>query len=62
MTRETIVVNREEYFKLYALAIKMETFISYRDDLRPAINNMAPSFLEDCEVLLKEYKQLTKEK
>lgn len=62
MSKETLVVDKQEYMKLYALAVKIETFISYRDDHRSAINNMAPSFLEDCEVLLEEYNKLREEK
>lgn len=61
MKTKTLVVPEQEYMKLFAMRMKLETFFSYRDDMRPAINNMAPSFLEDCEILLKEYKELRKQ-
>ena len=58
MTKEKLTINKDEYTALYRLAIKFETFVSYKNDKRSVMNQMAGTFLEDCEELLKEYKAL----
>ena len=60
MSEDTIKINKDQYVKLYAIAVKLESYLEYRDDHRTVMNSMAPMFLEDCEDLLKEYNKLRK--
>ena len=60
--KETVKVPLEEYKKLYAIKLRIETYFGYMEDNRGVLKHIAPTFLEDTKDLIKEYNELTKEK
>ena len=55
---ETVKLPLEEFQKLYAIKIRLETYFSYMEDNRGVLKFIAPTFLDDA----KEYNELTNEK
>ena len=60
--KETVRLPLEEFQKLYAIKLRLETYFSYMEDDRGVLKHIAPTFLEDAKDLIKEYNELTKEK
>ena len=52
MTKETITINKDEWVKMYTIQCYMEQYISYKNDNREVIAELAPEFLKDVEKLL----------
>ena len=52
--KETVKLPLEEFKKLYAIKIRLETYFSYMEDNRGALKNIAPTFLEDAKEYIKE--------
>ena len=44
---ETVKLPLEEFQKLYAIKIRLETYFSYMEDDRGVLKKIAPTFLED---------------
>jgi len=58
---ETVNLPLEEFKKLYAIKIRLETYFSYMEDNRGALKAIAPTFLDDAKEYIKEYNEITKE-
>ena len=58
---ETVKLPLEEYQKLYAIKIRLETYFSYMEDDRGVLKSIAPTFLDDAKEYIKEYNEITKE-
>ena len=56
---ETVNLPLEEFQKLYAIKIRLETYFSYMEDNRGALKAIAPTFLDDAKEYIKEYNELT---
>lgn len=56
---ETVRLPLEEFQKLYAIKLRLETYFSYMEDDR--VKHIAPTFLEDAKEYIKEYNKITKE-
>ena len=52
MTKETITINKDEWTKMFKIQCYMEQYISYKNDSREVIAEIAPKFLDDVEKLL----------
>ena len=59
---ETVKLPLEEFKKLYAIKIRLETYFSYMEDNRGVLKDIAPTFLDDAKEYIKEYNELTNEK
>ena len=59
---ETVKLPLEEFQKLYAIKIRLETYFSYMEDDRGVLKSIAPTFLDDAKEYIKEYNELTNEK
>ena len=59
---ETVRLPLDEYQKLYAIKIRLETYFSYMEDNRGVLKSIAPTFLNDAKEYIKEYNELTNEK
>ena len=59
---EAVTLPLDEYQKLYAIKIRLETYFSYMDDNRSVLKDIAPSFLDDAKSYIEEYNKLTNEK
>ena len=59
---ETVKLPLEEYQKLYAIKIRLETYFSYMEDNRSVLKDIAPSFLDDAKSYIEEYNELRNEK
>jgi len=59
---ETVKLPLEEFQKLYAIKLRLETYFNYMKDERSVLKNIAPTFLEDAKKLIKQYNELTNEK
>jgi hypothetical protein len=60
--KDRINLPLEEFKKLYAIKIRLETYFSYMEDKRGVLKSIAPTFLEDAKELINEYNELTNEK
>ena len=58
---ETVRLPLDEYQKLYAIKIRLETYFSYMEDDRGVLKSIAPTFLDDAKEYIKEYNEITKE-
>lgn len=59
--KETVKLPLEEFQKLYAIKLRLETYFSYIEDDRGALKHIAPTFLEDAKEYIKDYNKITKE-
>ena len=59
---ETVKLPLEEFKKLYAIKIRLETYFKYMEDDRGVLKNIAPTFLDDAKTYIEEYNELTNEK
>ena len=60
--KETVKLPLEEFKKLYAIKIRLETYFKYMQDDRGVLKDIAPTFLDDAKEYIKEYNELTNEK
>ena len=60
--KDTVKLPVEEFQKLYAIKIRLETYFSYMEDNRGALKAIAPTFLDDAKEYIKDYNELTNEK
>jgi len=60
--KETVRLPLDEFQKLYAIKLRLESYFSYMEDERSGLKNIAPTFLEDAKKLIKQYNELTNEK
>ena len=59
---ETVRLPLDEFQKLYAIKLRLETYFGYMEDNRGVLKHIAPTFLEDAKELIKEYNEITKDK
>ena len=59
--KETVNLPVEEFQKLYAIKLRLETYFSYMEDDRGVLKSIAPTFLDDAKEYIKEYNKITKE-
>ena len=59
--KDTVNLPLEEFKKLYAIKLRLETYFSYMEDNRGALKAIAPTFLDDAKEYIKEYNEITKE-
>ena len=59
---ETVRLPLDEYQKLYAIKIRLETYFSYMEDNRSVLKDIATSFLDDAKSYIEEYNELRNEK
>ena len=57
--KETLRLPVEQFQKLYAIKIRLETYFSYMEDNRGVLKDIAPTFLDDAKEYIKEYNELT---
>jgi len=60
--KDTVFLPVQEFQKLYAIKLRLETYFSYIEDNRGALKAIAPTFLDDAKEYIKEYNELTNEK
>ena len=60
--KDTVNLPVDEFQKLYAIKLRLETYFSYMEDNRGVLKEIAPTFLEDAKSYIKEYNELTNEK
>ena len=60
--KDTVKLPLEEFQKLYAIKIRLETYFKYMQDNRGVLKDIAPTFLDDAKEYIKEYNELTNEK
>ena len=60
--KDTVKLPVEEFQKLYAIKIRLETYFKYMQDNRGVLKDIAPTFLDDAKEYIKEYNELTNEK
>ena len=60
--KDTVNLPVEEFQKLYAIKLRLETYFSYMEDNRGVLKEIAPTFLDDAKSYIKEYNELTNEK
>ena len=60
--KDTVKLPLEEFQKLYAIKIRLETYFSYMEDNRGVLKHIAPTFLKDAEEYIKEYNELTNDR
>ena len=58
---ETVNLPLEEFKKLYAIKIRLETYFKYMQDDRGVLKDIAPTFLDDAKDYIKEYNKIKKE-
>ena len=59
--KDTVNLPVDEFQKLYAIKLRLETYFSYMEDNRGALKAIAPTFLDDAKEYIKEYNEITKE-
>jgi len=59
--KDTVKLPVEEFQKLYAIKIRLETYFKYMEDERGFLKHIAPTFLDDAKEYIKEYNEITKE-
>ena len=57
--KDTVNLPVDEFQKLYAIKLRLETYFSYMEDNRGALKDIAPTFLDDAKEYIKEYNELT---
>ena len=57
--KDTVNLPVDEFQKLYAIKLRLETYFSYMEDNRGALKAIAPTFLDDAKEYIKEYNELT---
>ena len=60
--KDTVKLPVEEFKKLYAIKLRLETYFSYMQDNRGVLKHIAPTFLDDAKDYIKEYNEITNEK
>ena len=60
--KDTVNLPVEEFQKLYAIKLRLETYFRYMEDNRGVLKHIAPTFLDDAKEYIKEYNELTNEK
>jgi len=60
--KDTVKLPVEEFQKLYAIKLRLETYFSYMEDNRGVLKHIAPTFLDDAKDYIKEYNEITNEK
>ena len=60
--KDTVNLPVDEFQKLYAIKLRLETYFSYMEDNRGVLKEIAPTFLEDAKSYIEEYNELTNEK
>ena len=60
--KDTVNLPVDEFQKLYAIKLRLETYFSYMEDNRGVLKEIAPTFLEDAKSYIGEYNELTNEK
>ena len=60
--KDTVNLPVDEFQKLYAIKLRLETYFSYMEDNRGVLKDIAPTFLDDAKEYIKEYNELTNEK
>ena len=60
--KEIVRLPLDEFQKLYAIKLRLESYFSYMEDERSVLKNIAPTFLEDAKKLIKQYNELINEK
>jgi hypothetical protein len=60
--KDKINLPVDEYQKLYAIKIRLETYFSYMEDDRGVLKHIAPTFIEDAKKYIKEYNELTNDR
>ena len=59
--KDTVNLPVDEFQKLYAIKLRLETYFSYMEDNRGVLKDIAPTFLDDAKDYIKEYNEITKE-
>ena len=59
--KDTVNLPVDEFQKLYAIKLRLETYFSYMEDNRGALKAIAPTFLDDAKEYIKEYNEIKKE-
>ena len=59
--KDTVNLPVDEFQKLYAIKLRLETYFKYMEDDR-GLEEIALTFLEDAKEYIKEYNELTNEK
>ena len=57
--KDTVNLPVDEFQKLYAIKLRLETYFNYMEDNRGALKAIAPTFLDDAKEYIKEYNELT---
>jgi hypothetical protein len=60
--KDTVYLPVEEFQKLYAIKLRLETYFRYMQDDRGVLKEIALTFLEDAKSYIEEYNELTNEK
>ena len=60
--KDTVNLPVEEFQKLYAIKLRLETYFSYMEDNRGVLKEIAQTFLDDAKSYIEEYNELTNEK
>ena len=60
--KDTVNLPVDEFQKLYAIKLRLETYFSYMEDNRGVLKEIAPTFLDDAKSYIEEYNELTNEK
>ena len=60
--KETVKLPVDEFQKLYAIKLRLETYFKYMEDERGVLEEIALTFLEDAKEYIKDYNELTNEK
>jgi len=57
--KDTVNLPVDEFQKLYAIKLRLETYFKYMEDERGFLKSIAPTFLDDAKEYIKEYNELT---
>ena len=57
--KDTVNLPVDEFQKLYAIKLRLETYFKYMEDDRGVLKKIAPTFLDDAKEYIKEYNELT---
>ena len=60
--KDTVNLPVDEFQKLYAIKLRLETYFKYMEDERGVLEEIALTFLEDAKEYIKDYNELTNEK
>jgi len=59
--KDTVNLPVDEFQKLYAIKLRLETYFKYMEDNRGVLKHIAPTFLDDAKEYIKEYNEIKKE-